>query len=170
MTIYGVRDGAPLPLLALAVARSAGIQTLPAIERTSSGKPYFPSHRDLHFNWSHSGPWLLCALSCRPVGIDIEVVRARRISLPNYALTEAEWKDYLLLGGDWPAFYTLWTRKESWCKYTGDGILAHWKETPPSDGLRFRSYRGGGWQACVCGEETPPEAIRWVERSELPCV
>ena len=170
MTIYGVRNGAPLPLLALALFRMTGSRALPEICRTSAGKPFFPSRPDLHFNWSHSGPWLLCALSGHPVGIDIEVVRPRRPSLPAYALTEPDWAEYVRLGGDWPAFYTLWTRKEAWCKYTGDGLLPHWKETPPVSGMQFRSYEGNGWRACVFGEEPPPEKICWVEKEDLPCV
>ncbi len=38
------------------------------------GKPYFPSPR-CQFNLSHSGTLALCALSDRPVGVDIQMVR-----------------------------------------------------------------------------------------------
>ena len=93
------------------MAKSFQIQELPEIRRTEHNKPYFPTLPGLHVNWSHSGPFVLCALGNAPVGVDIEVIRPRTASLPRYALTASEYAQYQADGADWPAFYALWTRK-----------------------------------------------------------
>ncbi len=167
LTLYGIQDVPPPVLLSYALERELGLTFLPKIARTDRGKPYFPDRPALHFSWSHSGPYVLCALSDRPVGADIEVIRPRRSDLPYYALTEPERREYFSLGGDWPAFYTMWTRREAWCKYTGVGLRAQWGQTPQTEGLRCASYAGADWRASVCGEEAPPEGILWVKREDL---
>lgn len=163
MYLYGSRNTTPQTLLGDALARAYGLSVLPPLARTPLGKPYLPDYPHLHFNWSHSGQLTLCVLSDRPVGVDIEVMRPRGASLPRYALTPEEYARYQALGGDWPAFYTLWTRKEAWCKYTGEGLRRRWGEAPPQEGLYFRTYAGETWRAAVCGEEEPPETICWME-------
>ena len=53
------------------------------------GKPFFPDRPDLHFNLSHSGETVLCALSPSPVGCDAETISsaqpelAARFSIPR---------------------------------------------------------------------------------------
>ena len=167
MTLYGIQDAPAAALLSYALRRELGWAQLPEIARTERGKPYFPTAPDVRFNWSHSGPYVLCALSKKPVGVDIEVIRPRRDSLPAYALTARERAEYRTLGADWPAFYVLWTRKEAWCKYTGEGLAA-WKQTPPEAGLFYGAYAGADWRAAVCGEEAAPHEIIWVDKEELP--
>ncbi len=163
MKLYGALETTPQALLTCALETAYQISPLPCIARTSLGKPYLSAHPDIHINWSHSGAFVLCALSEKPIGVDIEMIRPRGKALPRYALTPEEYAVFLDSGGDWPSFYTLWTRKEAWCKYTGDGLRRRWGETPPTKGLFFRTYAGECWRATVCGEETPPEKICWME-------
>lgn len=163
MKLYGSQDGDPSALLRWALGEAWGFSALPPLARTASGKPYFPQFPGLHFNLSHSGRLTLCALSHRPVGVDIEQIRPRGASLPRYALTAAEYADWEAAGGGWPAFYALWTRREAWCKYTGKGLRPLWKQEIPEEGLLFGSYSGPGWQASVCSPTLPPVEIRWKE-------
>ena len=167
MTLYGIQDAPPQALLSYALRRELGLASLPEIARTERGKPFFPDLPEVCFSWSYSGSYVLCALSRRPVGADIETVRPRRKTLPGYALTDAELAEFRALGGRWPAFYALWTRKEAWCKYTGKGLAALWGQTPPKEGLYYGAYAGEGWQAAVCGEEAAPAGILWIDRGEL---
>lgn len=168
MKLFGARSCPWQALLAYVLKAEYGLSPLPEIARTPQGKPHFPDRPDLHFSVSHTGDLVLCAVSACPVGTDIETIRPRRDSLPRYALTEEEQRGWQALGRDWQAFYTLWTRKEAWCKYTGQGLRALWGQTPPKEGLCWGQYAGDGWRAAVCGQEQPPETICWLEKGDLP--
>lgn len=39
---------------------------------TEHGKPYLPDYSDVHFNISHSEKYVVCAVSDKPVGVDIQ--------------------------------------------------------------------------------------------------
>ena len=144
-----VEEGDAWALLARAVRQVWGMEELPETVRLPGGKPVFAQFPDCHFSLSHSGALALCALSDNPVGADIERVRPRRSKLPAYALQGVEYERYLALGGDWPAFYVLWTEKESILKYTGEGLKAFRRcALPPECALTHLS--GAGWRGAVC--------------------
>lgn len=163
MKVYGAKNVPAAHLLSWALQQAYGLRSLPEIQKTPLGKPYFPRFPGLQFSLSHSGPWVLCAVSSAPVGVDIEEIRLRGPSLPRYALTEKEYTRFCQLGGDWPAFYALWTRKEAWCKYTGQGLKRQWKEDPPEEDLCYGAYEAPLWRAAVCGEDPAPKNIIWWE-------
>ena len=167
MILFGAKKCPTLDFLAQVLKTEYGISPLPELARTDLGKPFFPALPHIQFSISHSKSIILCAVSAKPVGVDIEDIRPRRESLPQYALTEGEFSRYQSLGGDWPAFYTLWTRKEAWCKYTGQGLGHSWDLTPQEKGLFYGEYAGDGWRAAVCGEEIPPTDIIWLEGGPL---
>jgi len=130
-----------------------GFSSLHGISRAPSGKPFFPEFPHLHFNLSHTKGWCLCALSDKPVGVDIEVFRPRREGLFRYCLTEEE---YARFDGTWPEFYRIWTLKEAWCKYTGTpGRHPRLWQTPPP--IPHRSWLTDRFAAAVCSEEAPPD-------------
>ena len=56
-------------LLALALEEGFGLRQMPEIARGERGKPYFPSHPQIHFNLSHSGPLALCAVGEERCGV-----------------------------------------------------------------------------------------------------
>ena len=162
MKLYGAQTYTAQELLAAVLRKEYGWERVPEIARTDQGKPYFPEHPNVHFNFSHTRGMVLCAVSDTPVGVDIEGIRPRRKALSGYVFTPSEQRQYQELGGDWPAFYTLWTRKEAWCKYTGQGLQPLWKQDPPDD-LCFAQYGGETWRAAVCAETPPPLSITWWE-------
>ncbi len=162
MLLYATKSRSALSFLENLLQSAYHLPSLPAISKHPNGKPYFPDYPDLHFNFSHTGPYLLCALSAYPVGVDIECIKPRSASLPRYALTTEEYDRYEQLGSDWRAFYTLWTKKEAWCKYTGEGLQRSLKKTPSEEGVFLRSYEGKDFCACVCGEEAPPQEMIWL--------
>lgn len=155
--VYLRRGEDAYALLADALALH-GTAPLPRMTRTGQGKPFFPDEPGLHFNLSHSGGLLLCAVADRPVGVDVEVVRPRKPSLPRYCLTDGEYEIYRSAGETWEAFYHIWTQKEAWCKYLGVG-LGHPKDWPTPPACLHRTYCGNGFRACVCAGEPPGELV-----------
>ena len=153
LEVYIRPDGNAWALLTDALALR-GIAALPEVARTPKGKPFFPALPELYFNLSHTAGWSLCALSDAPVGVDIEVPRPRRVGLWRFCLTDGEYAAFLTSGGGWEEFYRLWTLKEAWCKYTGQG-LGHPRRWPTPPPCPYRCYAGEGFAAAVCGEELP---------------
>jgi 4'-phosphopantetheinyl transferase len=88
------------------------------------GKPFLPGRLDIHFNLSHSGAWVLCALHDRPVGIDVEVARAMADPPARQFMSPAELASYHALPpAEQPAwFFRVWTLKESVLKAAGTGL------------------------------------------------
>ena len=96
------------------------------ITRTENGKPVCAL--PYYFSGSHSGDYLSCAISEKPVGLDLERLRPIRPRLLR-ALSSAERADVLALPPEQrdEAFFRLWTLKESWIKCQG-GRLAQFRE------------------------------------------
>lgn len=93
------------------------------IIRETGGKPILALHREIHFNISHSGKYVVCSVGSEPMGVDIQYHKegdhrkmARRI------MTEEEWEIYASSGFCKDIFFRYWTKKESFLKYTGEGI------------------------------------------------
>lgn len=138
----------------------AGMGSAPEMARREGGKPFFPTLPNVCFNVSHSGGLALCALSEREIGVDIEIVRPRRPSLPRHVLGADELAWYEERGQHWEDFYSLWTLKEAKVKCTGDGLLVPPRTiaVPPlspgeereMDGFRFLCLSGSGWRGAVC--------------------
>lgn len=149
-------------LLTASLRRYLGEGSLPQVEKTPLGKPWFPQAPNLHVSLSHSGDLVLCALSGQPVGVDIEMVRPRRKELPRYALTKLEFAQWERQGATWSAFYALWTRKEAWCKLTGEGLSTTLRQEVPQEGLHWSAYQGEDWTASLCGGEDLPHEILWL--------
>lgn len=91
-------------------------------QKDENGKPYAVD-LPIHFNVSHSGNFVVCAVDTRPVGIDIEQIRSIRPALVKKVCTDSE-QVYVEDGGEdmLMRFFEVWTSKEAWFKYTGTGI------------------------------------------------
>jgi len=85
------------------------------------GKPFLATDRHIHFNISHSGHYIACAISDEPVGIDIEIIKhidmkiAERFFAPNEIA-------YIMESDSTHRFYDIWTKKESRIKWEGVGL------------------------------------------------
>lgn len=91
------------------------------LARTEAGKPY--TENGPEFNLSHSGEFLACAVSDRPIGIDIEAVRPLKIEIARRVCTPSE-LDYIAPAteGAHLRFLQVWTAKEAYFKALGTGI------------------------------------------------
>lgn len=90
------------------------------IEYVSNGKPVY-RNQDIHFSLSHSGSYVVCAVSDKNIGVDIEGIRRNAIKVAKrfFTTAECEW-----IGSDVHRFSRIWTLKEAYAKLTGDGIAA----------------------------------------------
>lgn len=125
----------------------------------AKGKPYFEKI-PLFFNLSHSGEYVLCAVSFREVGADIQKIQSadvmklakRFFSEPECLALERCESDREQQG----LFFGLWSRKEAYGKLTGEGITAvlgkdmqntdaevdvEWLDVPPPEGYALAVCR-----------------------------
>ena len=93
------------------------------IRRPQYEKPRFIHAPDVHFSISHSGAYWMCAIGTAPVGVDLQIHQKadfRGIARRHFHPLEAAW-----LEKSPDDFFRIWTSKEAWCKYTGQGIDDH---------------------------------------------
>lgn len=84
------------------------------IIRDGNEKPYQATVPGLYFNCSHSGDMVACAVADVEVGVDIqEIVENPKVKERIFCPQE--------LKGDF-CFTEIWTKKESYIKYTGEGL------------------------------------------------
>lgn len=92
--------------------------------KNNYGKP-FAKDLAVEFNVSHSGDMVVCAVSNRPIGIDVEQIRPIRDSVAKRICSQEE-LDYLSGSADEEdrlnRFFEIWTAKEAYCKCIGTGI------------------------------------------------
>lgn len=93
--------------------------------KNNYGKP-FAKDLAVEFNVSHSGDMVVCAVSDRPVGIDVEQIRPMRDSVAKRICSQEEldyWSDTSADEAErLNRFFEIWTAKEAYCKCIGTGI------------------------------------------------
>ena len=148
------------------------------------GKPQVAGCEGLHFNLSHTGNYAVAVFSDAPVGIDIEHRRALKQTLLDKCCTKGEQAWIQSQPDKEMAFVRLWTAKESYVKWSGEGITfplksiaVHRKE----NGIAF--YREGilqpvnfaehdeipDYHICVCTESEKENAaeIIWLQEDSF---
>lgn len=108
--------------------------------KTKMGKPYFENGP--FFNVSHSGKYIVMAISESEVGVDIEENIEKDMSSLIRIFNEAEAK----MIKEHADFYYLWCAKESLIKCIG-GSISQIREVPslPLNGLK--TYKGKDYQS-----------------------
>ena len=126
------------------------------------GKPFFPAMPQVHFSVTHSGRYWMCAFSGQNIGLDLQEHRScDRRGLSARFFHPAE--DAFLQQREDAVFFDLWAAKESYVKFTGEGItegLDYFSVVAP-DG-RFPCMEGmwlypvpweTGYSLCLCARE-----------------
>ena len=130
------------------------------------GKPYFPSHPHVHFSVSHTGGIWVCAFADREVGCDVQDHRDhddpdRLARIAARWFSDGECRYFDEHGREPAEFYRIWSRKEAYVKYTGDGIaegkFREFDVTRPAETYVMRDivlpYERKHAAAVVCAEE-----------------
>ena len=108
-------------LLCEGLQKEYGIAEKPLFSYGPHGKPALRDYPDIHFNLSHCRDAVVCAISNRPVGIDVESVSHYKESVARYTqILHADRPDVM--------FTRLWTMKEAVLKLSGEGLRDNLKE------------------------------------------
>ena len=107
----------------------------------------------MHYNITHSGDWILLAVSTVTVGADSEFIDdnfpVSDILNDNFSAGEI---DFITQTQSNERFFLLWTRKEALLKATGQGLDAALALTPSLDGRQLMPNEllgaGQDWQIC----------------------
>lgn len=101
----------------------------------------------VYYSLSHSGNYAACLIGRRENGLDIQVRRPVREGLEKRFFAKEE-KDYLdgLQGSGGAqevtdAFFTIWTLKEAYAKYTGRGMGEGFADFSVMPSIRRKEYR-----------------------------
>lgn len=88
------------------------------------GKPFLQGYDNLHFNASHSGSWVVCALDNNFLGIDIEKIDCIDLEIAKNFFSAKEYIELMSKAQNQrqPYFFDLWTLKESYIKALGFGL------------------------------------------------
>lgn len=141
------------------------------LDNASHGKPYLTSYVDqkgvlhtepkLHFNLSHSGERVMCAISDQAVGCDVEKVKDGKLLVAKRFFTSQEYEELCALQSkeqQSQLFFRYWTLKESYMKATGLGLVLSPESFCVNKGNQilgyyFREYDlSDGYCYAVCGQ------------------
>lgn len=84
------------------------------------GKPYL--NADIRFNISHSGSYVVAAISPGEIGVDIEKLRKNKMMVAKRFFSEEEIKNIQHSNTPDEQFTTFWSLKEAYLKYIGTGL------------------------------------------------
>lgn len=129
------------------------------IKYGSNGKPKIEG---ICFNLSHSKNMVVCAVSNKPVGCDIEKIAAAPQKVADRFFSENEIKYLSQFSGEEKnrEFYRLWTMKESYMKMTGEGMRLPLNQFELYFEESVQISRDGSLQNCFIMEyELPQNAI-----------
>ena len=97
--------------------------TRPNFKIGKYGKAYISNYKDIHFNLSHSGKMVLCAISDMKVGADIEYIDYEiDLNIAKYYFYSSEYENIMNAKNKPDEFFKYWVLKESYMKYTGLGM------------------------------------------------
>jgi 4'-phosphopantetheinyl transferase len=127
-----------------------------------NGKPYLKDAA-VFYSISHAGELAVCVVSDRRVGADVERLsrfdgkRARMEQVARRVLTGEEWQAWNR-NPTGEALVTLWTKKESYVKYTGKGLSCDFSAVDTLNGACFVSPAiRPDYALSICVGDTPPE-------------
>lgn len=97
--------------------------TKPVFKTEKYGKAYISNYDNIHFNLSHSGKIVLCAISDMEVGVDIEYNDPTiDLNIAKNYFYNSEYESIMKSNEPSAEFFKYWVLKESYMKYTGLGM------------------------------------------------
>lgn len=104
------------------------------------GKPYLRDYPNAHFNISHSGQYVACAVADRPIGVDVQVIGVYRTDVAARVCSEEKLAGIETSDNSTFEFTKLWTRKEAYLKMLGCGITGGIRELPAGTETQIKTF------------------------------
>ena len=129
------------------LARALGY--MPRLAYGAHGKPFLPEEPKRQISLAHTRGAVVCAVSPRPVGVDIESC-ARRVNMrvAERSFTPRE-RAYSV---DAVRFLKVWTRKEAFVKRDGRGFTLPLNTVETCGRTDIATYMEQGYVISVCGQ------------------
>ena len=93
-------------------------------EKNKYGKPHVVGRSGVHYNISHSGEYVVCAVGESPVGIDVQEIKDGSLDIADRFFSGEEKAELATKEGDArrKLFYDIWSLKEAYIKCIGMGL------------------------------------------------
>ena len=129
------------------------------LEQMNYGLNGKPRLKDIEFNLSHSHNLVVCAISEKPVGIDVERIKDAYEHIADRFFTPTEVRYLAQYAGETKRseFFRLWTMKESYMKMTGEGMKLALDRFEFHIEDEINVYRDGKKAECFIKEYHIPE-------------
>ena len=144
------------------------------------GKPFLASlindgpetDTQIHYNISHTGHYIACAVADRPVGIDIESIKSADLKIAERFFAPDELL-YIMDGNQTQRFFEIWTKKESRIKWEGKGLSKSLTSFSVLDCAElkklayYETFRNNEaiCHVCICDNDKP--SIKVIDTCEL---
>lgn len=86
------------------------------------GKPYLFDYPEAHFNISHSGQYVACAVCNRPIGVDVQIITPYHPDVAMRVCSSSELAQINANSDKTEEFTKIWTMKEAYVKQIGLGF------------------------------------------------
>ena len=111
------------------------------------GKP-FCKNFEIELSLAHSGDYAVCAISCAPIGIDIQKIEPYNPRVAKRVCKDAELEAIEKSGDRAAEFIKLWTKKEAALKMQGTGVIHSMKHC--LDGQQVETVRFFDYFVSIC--------------------
>ena len=108
-----------------AICKRLGIRNMDLVFGANAyGKPVLHEPNGIHYNISHSGNWVVCAVDDSVVGIDVEMIKPIDFKIAERFFSRDEYISFINQPEETKLmyFYMIWTLKESYIKTEGKGL------------------------------------------------
>jgi 4'-phosphopantetheinyl transferase len=161
-------------LARIEICRAANHNRQLTFSTNAYGKPFLADSPGIHFNVSHSGNYIACALADEPVGIDIEIIKPFGPKIAERFFAPDE-KAHIAANGSMASFYEVWTKKESQIKWEGKGLHKPLQsfsvfESAPDKQKQpayHKVFQNGETICHVCSAKQFAPSVRVVETAEF---
>ena len=137
--------------------------TNPTFKFGKYGKAYISNSENIYFNLSHSSKLVVCAISDREVGVDVEYIDPTiDLNIAKNYFYNSEYENIMNSKNPSDEFFKYWVLKESYMKYTGLGfnlkldsfeiLMDNEIRLKNDDNLQFSLFDIDGYKLAVCSK------------------